>query len=128
MRAPHDRRGDAFGVAAEIAFFVVPGALGFVWRPLAVVAELVLFVTVPVAVWKHGPQVGIDRRAAVLVGIPLLDLFVIVPALWRWAHQPLPVSSGPLEPAWGRVAWTVMTPVGVACWLGVIAKVVTNFG
>ena len=121
-----ERRGNFVGLSALLALVAVPPLLGLAWHPLAGAVRLVILIGLPVSLWRYGRAVGIDRRAAVLVGIPLFGLFAVVPAIWRWAHHDVRTAHTALEPRWGRVAWTVAAVVGVGCWLGFAAATIRS--
>jgi len=124
-RVSRDVPRDLLGLAVLVGLVIVPIALGAAWKPLGPIGELAVFLGLPVALWARGPAVGIDRRAAVLVCIPFIGLFAVVPAVWRWAHKVTVPPSTTLEPPWGRVGWTISSIIGVACSAGVVAAAIS---
>lgn len=107
---------DLTGLAFVALLFVLPIGRLF-WAPLDLVLALALLVVAPAALWLRGPKVGLDRRTAFLVAVPILNLFVLVPAVWRAAHLHLQRWQGPIQPPWGDTAWPVMGVVGAGFWL-----------
>ncbi len=104
-----------FGVAVLVLLVAVPAAVGSLWQHLAGIAYGVVVVGLAIALWERGPVAGIDRRAAVLAAIPFINLFAVVPAVWRWTHRGARRTAGRIEPPWGTVGWTIATLLGVAC-------------
>lgn len=84
-------------VAAVSAGLWWPGP----WR--TALGWVVLIVT-GVLLWTRGPRVGVDRRAALLMLVPVLGVAMAITALWR-AFSPRPYWRD--YPGWGRKGWTV---------------------
>lgn len=115
---------DISGIALVAAVLVGPLLLSLLWPPLGAAAALVVLVGSAAGLWSSGPRVGFERRAALLVAIPILGLFVLVPASWRAAHLHLQRWRGPLEPPWGDTAWLALAALGVVCWAATVAGLV----
>lgn len=107
---------DLTGIALVALLFVLLIARLF-WPPLQLLLAVAVLVAAPAALWWRGPKVGLDRRTAFLMAVPILNLFVLVPAVWRAAHLHLQRWQGPLQPPWGDGVWLVMAIVGVGFWL-----------
>jgi len=120
------RLADLSGLALVVLLLVAPPVAGALWRPLGLGLGALILVGGPVALWVCGPSVGLERRTALLVAVPVLNLFVLVPAVWRAAHLGLQRWQGPLEPPWGDTVWIVVAVVGVACWLAAVAGLVLS--
>jgi len=112
---------DFIGGGLVVLLVVLPSASVALWPPLGVAMVVGLLVGAPVALWFRGPAVGLDRRAALLVAVPILNLFVLVPAVWRAAHLHLQHWQGPLEPRWENPVWFVVGAVAAVAWLASIA-------
>lgn len=110
------RIADITGATLVALLLVVPIAAGVLWRPLGMLMFLAVSLGGPAALWLWGPKVGLERRTALLVPIPVLGLFVVVPAVWRAAHLHLQHWQGPLAPPWGDTAWAVVGTVGAVLW------------
>lgn len=110
------KQADLTGIAFVALLFVLPVGRIF-WPPLGLLLAVALLLVAPACLWWRGPKVGLDRRSAVLVAVPMLNFFVLVPAVWRAAHLHLQRWQGPLQPPWGDTAWLVMGAVGVGFWL-----------
>ena len=117
---------DISGIALVVAVLVGPFLLALLWRPLGAAAGLAIVVGGAAALAASGPKVGLERRAALLVAIPILGLFVVVPAVWRAAHLHLQRWQGPLEPPWSDTAWLALGVVGVVCWVATVAGLVLS--
>ena len=117
---------DLRGLASVVVLLVLPPAAWLLWRPVGLGLAATVLLAGPAALWSSGPQVGLERRTAVLVAIPVLNLIVLVPAVWRSAHLGLQRWQGPLQPGWTDGVWVVATVVGVACWLGAAALLVLS--
>jgi len=113
---------DIRGICLVVLLLVVPPVSGLLWPLLgnAIVAAILL--VAPAALWWRGPVVGLERRSALLVAVPVLNLFVLVPAVWRLAHLGIQRWQGPLEPPWGDRMWIVAGAVGIVCWLLAVAR------
>jgi hypothetical protein len=113
----------AFLVVLLLALHVV-GVL--LWRPVGAAMLLALLVAGPAAIWSGGPRVGFERRAALLAGAPVLNLAVLVLAVWRAAHLHLQRWHGPLEPRWDDTVWTGAGIAAGLCWVaGIVVAVLT---
>ena len=104
-----------------VLLVTVPPIVGALWRPLGVAAVLLLLVAAPAALWWRGPTVGFERRAALLVAVPILNLIVLVPAVWRAAHLHLQHWQGPLEPRWDDKVWLAAGAAAALLWLAAVA-------
>ncbi|MEO5679725.1 MAG: hypothetical protein ABIS47_08650 [Acidimicrobiales bacterium] len=111
------RLADLRGAGLVLLLLVGPSLGAALWEPLRLASGLALLVVLPAALWLGGPVVGLERRTAVLVAIPVLNLMVLVPAAWRLAHLGIQRWQGPLEPPWGDGVWLGTAALGVACWL-----------
>ena len=78
---------------------------------------------VPALLWRVGPRFGFNRRAAVLVAVPVLGLFVQVAFAWRLGHHRTRTWKT-LEPSWGRNAWAVPTVVGILSWIWFLTRAI----
>ncbi len=109
---------DLTGAAVVVLLVVVPALAAALWRPygLAAAAAAVLVVA-PAVLWLRGPTVGLERRAALLVAVPGVNLIVLVPAAWRAAHLHVQRWQGPLEPRWDDSVWRLVGPLAALCWL-----------
>lgn len=117
------RLADLRGAGLVVLLLLGPSLGAALWEPLRLASGLVLLVALPAALWWRGPEVGLERRTAVLVAVPVLNLMVLVPAAWRLAHLGIQRWQGPLEPRWGDGVWMGTAVLGVACWLGVATLV-----
>jgi len=117
---------DLGGLALVLLLLLGAPLAGLLWRPLGVACSVALLVGAPLALWSVGPVVGLERRAALLVAVPVLNLFVLVPATWRFAHLSIQRWQGPLEPPWGDGVWWVAGAVGAACWLAAVSSLVLS--
>ena len=108
---------DLGGIALVVLLLLLFLFSGLLWRHLGIAVAVALLLGAPPALWWRGPVVGLERRTALLVAVPLLNLFVLVPAVWRFAHLGLQRWQGPLEPQWGDGVWWVVGALGVALWL-----------
>ena len=120
------RLADLWALALVVLLLVAPLVAGALWRPLGLGLSAVILVGGPLALWARGPSVGLERRTALLVAVPVLNLIVLVPAVWRAAHLGLQRWQGPLEPPWSDTVWAVATVGGVACWLAAVAAIVLS--
>jgi len=123
LASPAWRRQEREGHVVGILLLVLPYLLGAGFsgaglRPLGLVVNAMFLVAIPAVLWRFGPRFGFDRRAAVLVVIPGVGLFVHVALAWRLGHHRTRTWKT-LEPPWGRTAWTVATIVGVLSWIWV---------
>ncbi len=113
---------DLTGIGLVLLLLLLPPLLSLLWRPLGVAFGLAVVVVAPAALWWRGPKVGLERRTALVVAVPVLGLFVLVPAVWRAAHLHIQRWQGPLEPPWGDTAWLALGALGVVCWLATVAS------
>lgn len=111
---------DVIGIGLVVLLIVLPPIVGAIWRPLGVALAMGLLVAAPAALWWRGPTVGLDRRSALLVAVPVFGLFVLVPAVWRAAHLHLQHWQGPLQPPWGDTVWLLAGAAGALLWLASI--------
>lgn len=118
---------DVNGIALVALLILLPPAAGLLWRPLGLALSAGLLLGAPAAIWVRGPSVGLDRRAALLVAIPLLNLFVLVPGVWRAAHLHVQHWQGPLQPPWEHGVWLAVGVVGVLFWLASLASLALSF-
>lgn len=128
LASPEWRRQEREGHALGILLLVLPFLLGIGvqaagLRPLSLLASAVPLVVVPVVLWRVGPRFGFDRRAAVLVAVPVFGLFVHIALAWRLGHHRTRTWKT-VEPSWGRTAWTVATVVGLLSWIWVVTRAV----
>lgn len=115
---------DLRGIALVVLLFLLPPVARALPQPVGVAVWATVLVGAPAALWWRGPVVGLERRNALLVAVPGLNLFVFVPAVWRLAHLGLQRWQGPLEPPWSDRVWLVVGAIGVLCWLAAVASVV----
>ena len=119
---------DLTGMGLVVLLLLLPPLAGLVWRPLGVAVVAALLLGAPVSIWYRGPAVGLERRAALLVAVPVLNLFVLVPAVWRFAHLGIQRWQGPLEPPWDDATWWIAGVVGVALWVASLAGLALSLG
>lgn len=115
-------RTDLTGLALVALLLVLPPVLGLLFPPLGVALGLLLLLAGPAALWWRGPVVGLERRSALLVAVPLLNLYVLGAAAWRVAHLGIQRWQGPLEPRWDDRVWWVAGVAGAAFWLATLAS------
>ncbi len=120
------QRADLRALALIVVLLVLPPVAWLLWRPLGLGLAATVLLAGPAALWSSGPKVGLERRTAVLVAIPVLNLIVLVPAVWRSAHLGLQRWQGPLQPGWSDGVWVVAAVVGAACWLGAAALLILS--
>lgn len=120
------RLADLWGLTLVVALLVVPPVAWLLWRPLGFGLSATILLAAPAALWRRGPVVGLERRTAALVAVPVVNLIVLVPAVWRWAHLGLQRWQGPLQPGWSDGVWTVAVIAGSACWLSAAAGLVLS--
>ncbi|MEJ7765969.1 MAG: hypothetical protein WKF86_10770 [Acidimicrobiales bacterium] len=119
-----EREGHVVGILLLVLPFLLSAGLNAAdLHPLGLLVSAVPLVAVPAVLWRFGPRFGFDRRAAVLVAVPVLGLFVHVALAWRLGHHRTRTWKT-LEPSWGRTAWTVLTVVGVISWIWVVGRAV----
>lgn len=117
---------DLRGIALVVLLLLGPLVAGMLSRPLGLAISAAFLIGAPALIWWRGPEVGLERRSALLVAVPVLNLFVLVPAAWRLAHLSLQHWQGPLEPPWGDGVWLVAGAVGGVCWLAAAASLVLS--
>lgn len=100
---------------------LVPVVAQLLWPPFGAVLAVAVLLGTAGALWGDGARVGFERRAAFLVGIPVVNLLVVVPATWRVAHLHLQRWQGPLEPRLDEQLWLAASVVGGLCWLATLA-------
>ncbi len=116
------RLADLSGAVLAVLVVVLPGAAGLLWAPLGLVVAAGFLFGAPAGLWWCGPTVGLDRRTALLVAVPFVNLFVLVAAVWRASHLHLQRWQGPVGPPWGDTAWWVLGTAGVAFWLASVVS------
>ena len=112
---------DLTGAGLVFLLVVVPPAAAALWLPAGLAVAVAPLLAGPAALWSGGPRVGFERRTALLVAIPLVNLVVLVPAVWRGAHLHLQRWQGPLQPGWDDRVWPALAAVAVAVWLVTLA-------
>ncbi len=117
---------DLRGIVLVGLLLIVPPVGGILWRPLGVAAAAAILIGAPAGLWWRGPVVGLERRTAVLAAVPVLNLVVLVPALWRLAHLGIQHWQGPLQPDLDDGAWVAAAALGIVCWLGAAALLVLS--
>jgi hypothetical protein len=117
------KTADLMGMGLVALVVLVPAVLQLLVPPYGAVVAVAVLLGTAVAVAGSGPKVGFERRAALLLGIPLVNLLVLVPAVWRAAHLHLQRWQGPLEPRIEDQAWVAASVVGGLCWLATLAGV-----
>jgi len=127
LASPVWRRQEREGHALGVLLLVLPILLGVGagaahLRLLGATVSAVLLVGVPAVLWRCGPRFGFDRRAAVLVAVPVFGLFVHVTLAWRLGHHRTGTWTTQ-EPSWGRGAWTVATVAGVVSWVWTLSRI-----
>jgi hypothetical protein len=115
---------DIAGATLVLLLVVVPPTSWVLSPPVGALVLLVLLVGAAGALWWRGPRVGLERRTALLVAIPVVNLVILVPAVWRAAHLHLQRWRGPLDPRWDDTTWRVAGAVAVVLWLALLAGVV----
>ena len=115
---------DLTGAVLVVLLLVLPPAAAVLRPPVGLPLAAALVVAAPVALWLRGPKVGLERRAALLAAIPVLNLVVLVPAVWRGAHLHLQRWQGPLQPSWDDGAWLAAGAIAAVFWLASLAGLV----
>ena len=128
LASPEWRRQEREGHAIGVLLLVLPFLLGAGLDaadlyPLGMLVSAVPLLAVPVVLWRFGPRFGFDRRAAVLVAVPVLGLFVHVALAWRIGHHRTRTWNT-LEPTWGRNVWAVLTAVGILSWIWLLTRAI----
>ncbi len=132
LASPEWRRQEREGHAVGILLLVLPSLLGAGIAaagpyPLRLLVSVVFLVAEPALLWRFGPRFGFDRRAAFLVAVPVLGLFVQFAFAWRLGHHRTRTWKT-LEPSWGRNVWAVLTVVGILSWTWTVARLVQPDG
>lgn len=125
------KAADLMGMGLVALVVLVPAVVQILWPPFGAVLAVVVLLGATAAVAGDGPNVGFERRAAFLLGIPFVNLLVLVPAVWRAAHLHLQHWQGPLEPRLDDQVWLAASVVGGLCWvttLGGLAFLLTSLG
>jgi len=127
LASPVWRRQEREGHVVGILLLVLPVLLGTGiaaahLRPLRMTISVLLLVAIPAVLWRYGPRFGFDRRASVLIGVPVFGLFVHVTLAWRLGHHRTRTWTTE-EPSWGRGAWAVATVVGVLGWVWTVSRI-----
>ena len=113
---------DLTGLVLVVLLLVVPPGARLLWPPAGVAVAALILLAAPPLLWLRGPIVGLERRTALLVAVPVINLFVLGAAVWRFAHLGHQRWQGPLEPRWGDGVWWVAGVVGVALWVASAAS------
>jgi hypothetical protein len=116
------KTADITGLVLVVALLVVPPVCVLLSRPLGAAVLGAILLVAPAALASSGPTVGLERRTALLVAVPVLNLVILVPAVWRSAHLHLQHWQGPLGPDWDDGLWLAATVAGVVCWLAAAAS------
>lgn len=75
----HEREGHVVGVLLLVLPFLLASAFSAAGlRPVGLMLSAVPLVVVPAVLWSAGPRFGFDRRAAVLVAVPVLGVLYVV--------------------------------------------------
>lgn len=114
------KMADVAAAALVAAVVLVPVLAQLLWPPFGAVLAVAVLLAAAAAVGGSGPKVGFERRAAFLLGIPVVNLIVLVPAVWRAAHLHLQRWQGPLEPRLDDQAWLAASVLGGLCWLATL--------
>ena len=117
------KTADLLGMGSVALVLLVPAVVQVLLPPYGAVVALAVLIGTAMAVAGSGPQVGFERRAALLLGIPLVNLLVVVPAVWRAAHLHLQHWQGPLEPRLDDGVWIAVWVAGTLGWLATLAGV-----
>jgi len=128
LASPEWRRQEREGHAVGILLLVLPSLVGAGIatagpHPLGLLVSAVFLVAEPALLWRIGPRFGFDRRAAFLVALPVLGLFVHVAFAWRLGHHRTRTWKT-LEPTWGRNVWAVLTVVGILSWIWLLTRAI----
>jgi hypothetical protein len=121
--ATGDRRTYVRGVLAVLGLFLVPMTVDAVSVPLTALLEVAFLLILIGVIWARGPQVGFDHRAGFVIGVPVIGLFVMFPAVWRWASRRKWSPDEPLEPAWSERGWRIGMGIGT---VGIAAFVIAS--
>ena len=115
------KTADILGAVLGVLVVLVPVAAALLAPALAVVVAVAVLATGTAAVATGGPAVGFERRAAVLVVVPVVGLVILFLATWRGAHLHLQHWQGPLEPQWDENLWLAASAAAAVSWLGLAA-------
>lgn len=111
------RMADITGAVLVALLFLVPLVAGLVSLTVGLLVAVSVLIGATAAVGASGPTVGMERRAALLVGIPIVGGLVLVPSVWRAAHLHLQHWQGPLQPPWENGPWIAAAVVSGLSWL-----------
>ena len=117
-------QADITGIALVTLLVVLPPVAAALWPPLGLALVALLLVVAPAALWWRGPKVGLERRTALLVAVPVANLVALVPAVWRAAHLHLQRWQGPLQPDWDDRTWIAAGALATLLWVVAVAGVV----
>ncbi len=115
---------DLVGIGLVVLLLVLPPLAASLAPAAGLTIVAALLVVAAAALSIRGPAVGIERRAALLVAVPGLNILVLVPAVWRAAHLHLQRWQGPLQPAWDETTWTAVGAAAALVWVAGIAGLI----
>ena len=117
------KAADLTAIALVTLLLVVPLVAGVLSPPLGLALVIGASVVAAAALGCGGPTVGFERRTAVLAIVPVLNLPVLVPAVWRAAHLHLQRWQGPLQPGWDDTVWLAAAALSTLAWVAILAGV-----
>lgn len=117
---------DISGAVLATLVVLVPLAVALLRPSLAVAVAVAVLAAGTAAVATGGPAVGFERRAALLVAIPVVGTVILFLATWRGAHLHLQHWQGPLEPQWDDNLWLAACAGAALMWLGLVGLLVLS--
>lgn len=117
------KTADVAGAALVALVILVPAVIQILEPPYGAVLAVAVLLGAAAVVAASGPKVGFERRTALLLGIPIVNLLILVPAVWRGAHLHLQRWQGPLEPRLDDQTWLVASAIGGLCWIATLGGV-----
>lgn len=114
------KTADVAAAALVALVILAPAVVQILFPPFGAVLAVAVLLGAGAAVAGSGPKMGFERRTALLLGIPIVNLLILVPAVWRGAHLHLQRWRGPLEPRLDDQLWLAASVVGGLCWIATL--------